>query len=91
MSGSFNKPTHLLNSKKVIGFKFCHKNSIFDSAIISLADKMLVFGGCCPSSTVAMFQNDSWLKIGELSEPRYGHNVINSENGIFIVGGSQNQ
>ena len=73
---------------------FIYYFSIHYAALVSLGDKVLVFGGFVrgsPStavSTVAQYANDNWTKIGDLLQPREGHNCIVFESDILIVGGA---
>ena len=65
--------------------------------MVSLGDKVLVFGGydhynqfdysSGAVSTIAQYANDNWTKIGDLLQPRSGHNCIVFESDVLIVGG----
>jgi len=72
--------------------KYPYHSSIYYTALVSLGDKVLVFGGNDSSSgavsTIAQYSNDNWTKIGDLLQPRYAHNCIVFESDILIVGGS---
>ena len=70
--------------------KICLFFSIYNSAVISFDDKVVLFGGYGNGqvSTVAAFIGERWFKIGDLKQNRYQHNAIRSGTEVIIVGGS---
>ena len=58
--------------------------------MISIKNSVIVFGGWSDYdvvSTVAQFKEDSWTKLGDLNQPRRGHNCILFGSEVLVVGG----
>lgn len=75
-------------------------NYISDHANLIHANRYIVFGGWAiyclnncddydPVKTIAAYDyfTDSWEKIGELTNRRYAHGVIATQNNFLVVGG----
>ena len=62
---------------------------LFGYAAVARPGKVLILGGCCDMdwSTVSLFQNDKWSKIGNLLQGRMNHMAISYGQDIMLIGG----
>ena len=57
-----------------------------------MENSIIVVGGYGGSdggyeAPVAQFKEDSWTKLGDLNQPRRGHNCLRFDSEILVVGG----
>ena len=58
--------------------------------MVSTVDSVIVFGGFSEgenSKIINAFKDNTWSKIGELSQARLGHASISFNGDIFVFGG----
>ena len=61
----------------------------YSTASTSTNDAVYIIGGIDTQNIVAEYKNDQWRQLPQpLHQNRYGHNSIQVENQIFIVGGT---
>ena len=82
---------HLYHKKWYTGTQFYagRYERIFGYSAVSRPGKVFILGGCCDhSSTVSIFENDSWKKHGDLSNGRLNFMTMTYGVDVFIIGGT---
>ena len=79
---------HLAHQQWYIAMSYPFGNRIFGYAVVSRPGKIFILGGCCDEnlSTVSLFENENWKKIGDLIQGRMNHMVIPYGTDVMIIG-----
>ena len=69
--------------------EYPYQNRIFGYATVSRSNKVFLFGGCCDDSwsSISLFEDDEWSKIGDLRQGRLNHIAILYGTDVMIFGG----
>ena len=62
-------------------------SSIAVYSTASTSEAAYIIGGGDNRDNIAEFRNNSWRKIGSLTEGRYGHGSIALNDKTFVIGG----
>ena len=80
---------HLSHQKWYTISPYPFQTKIYGFGVVSRPGKVFILGGWCEDncSTVTLFENDSWSKIGSLAQSRLNHLVITYGTDCLIIGG----
>ena len=60
---------------------------IYSYSTASTSEAAYIIGGIYTRNIIAEFKNDSWRRMGTLAKGRYGHETIQLENEVMVIGG----